>query len=207
MAIIDFFKKNGSTDSTSSVGISNEQREVLPTEESSKQQETASPDVAEDVFVEYDTPKPAPVGAAAPSPVVYDLHMLYRFLEQSLEKKGYEDALVNPDTNYMEENVKHIQNNFGLLLSRVKTYYERHIRQIDFHIETRRRSGLIETVDELLAHRDSIEEERTTVNQLENEAAAGTGITQNPIFTYRKGFRNGFVAITYNTILSKRITQ
>lgn len=162
-------------------------------------------EIPEKVFVEPPSKSKAPKPLEQPTArSVNDLHSLYQYLEQNLEKKGYEDALINPDTSYMEENVLFIHNELKLLIAKVKTYYSGYVRDIDFHIETRKRSGMLETVDELMSHRQTVMEEVQSVTTIDQETAEGKGISQNLMLGYRKGFKNGFAAITYNTILGRK---
>lgn len=162
-------------------------------------------EIPEHVFIEYEKPKPpARMEPTDEQTEVYDLTALYKFLEQSFEKKGYEDALMNPDTSSMEEQIVLLQNSLTLMLSKVKTYYSAYMRNIEFHIETRKRNGMIETVDELQTHRKNIEEEITIVQSIAEEARQGAGLGQTMILSYKRGFRNGFAAITYNNVLSRK---
>lgn len=168
-------------------------------------QPSESPDVPENIFIEYAKPKPKQsMEPNEANSEANDLKVLYRYLEQSREKKGYEDALINPDTSYMEEQIVYIGNELGLLLSKIKSYYSGYMRKIDFHIETRKRSGMIETVDELMTHRETILEEIQIVAAIEADSINGKGLSQNPVLSYKKGFRNGFAAITYNSVLGRR---
>jgi hypothetical protein len=162
-------------------------------------------EIPEHIFVEYEKPnQKTPMEPTEIPQEVNDIHSLYRYLEQNLEKKGYEDALMNPDTSYMEENVRFLQNELNITISKVNTYYKNHVRQINFHIETRKRHEMIEMVDELLTKKANVEDEMGIVSSIENDAKSGNGITQNVVLSYKKGFRNGFAAITYGTILSKK---
>lgn len=166
---------------------------------------TERADVPEHVFIEYEKPKPK--GSAEPNevkPEVNDLQSLYRHLEQNLEKNGYEDALTNPDTSYMEEEIQYINNDLGLLIAKIKTYYSSHMRNVDFHIDTRKRSGMIETVDELLSYRETILEDIRKVSEIESDTKKEVGLSQNLVLSYRRGFRKGFAAITYGTVLSRK---
>lgn len=135
---------------------------------------------------------------------VNNLQTLYNYLEQNLEKQGYEDALMNPDTSYMQEHIAYLQNELNLMISKVHTYYKTYMRQIDFHIETRKRNDMVEMVDELITHKASVEDEIKIVSEIEDDAKRSNGITQNVILSYKRGFKNGFAAITYGTILTKR---
>jgi hypothetical protein len=158
-------------------------------------------DVPQDVFIEYQRPKAPSVDTNGSSEqAVNNLQTLYGYLGQSLEKKGYEDALTNPDTSYMEEHIVYITNEQKLLIAKIKSYYAGYLRNIDFHIETRKRSGMLEVVDELIAHKQTVVEELDKVNSIEQEASKKEGISQNMILSYRRGFRNGFAAITYSAI-------
>lgn len=168
-------------------------------------QTTERADIPEHVFIEHEKPKPKEsTESSQPKPEVLDLQILYNYLGQNLEKNGYEDALANPDTSYMEEQIKYIYNDLGLLIAKIKTYYTNHIRNIDFHIDTRKRCGMIETVDELLSYKQTVLEAIQKVSEIETETNKGAGVSQNLMLSYRRGFRNGFAAITYGTVLSRK---
>lgn len=110
---------------------------------------------------------------------------------------------MNPDSSLLEEHIQFIQNDLNLLISKVKNYYSGYVRTIDFHIETRKKNGMIETVEELLTHKATVLDEIKLVLAIEEDTNNGRGLSQNLILGYKKGFRNGFAAITYNTVLSK----
>lgn len=164
-----------------------------------------SVEIPEDIFIEFEKPKPlARMEPLEEKEEVNDLNALYKFLEYSYEKKGYEDALMNPDSNSMEEQVKLIRNEFNLMISKVKTHYSTYTRTIDFHIDTRKRNGMVETVDELETHKQNILEEINIVNSIHEDDRADTGLSQNRILSYRRGFKNGFAAITFNNVLGRK---
>lgn len=179
--------------STESEGLLNDREAKAPIE------------IPENIFVEFEkTSKPTHMEPTDEKDDVNDLKALYKFLELSHEKKGYEDALMNPDTSSMEEQVVLLQNGLTLMLSKVKTHYSTYLRNIDFHLETRKRNGMIETVDELETHKQNVKEEVSIVQGIEEDTLKGTGLSQNMILSYRRGFRNGFAAITFNNILSRK---
>lgn len=207
MSVLNFFKTKTSQDNTSSpipYETSNGHSPGFSQKGDGENQSSQNSDIPEDVFIEYAKPKPKEAGTVEGKSAANDLQVLYKYLEQNLEKKGYEDALVNPDTSYMEEHIQYITNELSLLISKVKTYYSGYIRIIDFHIETRKRSGMIETVDELLAHKQTVMEEIEIVSSIQEDSNNRVGLSQNLVLSYKKGFRNGFAAITYNTVLSRK---
>lgn len=173
-----------------------------------EQQETATesvelPEIPEHIFIEHTKPRQKNMDVEEQKTETVTVQALYKYLEQNLESKGYDDALMNPDTSSMEENLRIVINDLNLLISKVKTYYSGHLRSIDFHIETRKAQGMIEIVEELQTHRDTIIDEIKIVTSIEEDTKKGTGLSENLILSYRRGFRNGFAAITYNTILGK----
>jgi hypothetical protein len=163
-----------------------------------------SPDVPEKVFVEYERPKSKDHEAIEEEVDIWNLRSLYDHLSRNLEKNGYEDALTNPDTSYMNEHVEYLKNDINLLISRIKNYYSGYLGQIEFHIESRKRNGMVETVEELVNHKKTIEREVSAVISIEEDTKMNTGLSQNLILSYKKGFKNGFAAITYNTILNRK---
>ncbi|MFM7855018.1 MAG: hypothetical protein ACKO96_24605 [Flammeovirgaceae bacterium] len=210
MGLFNFFKSKNNEPTAIASESSSIEHGTVPSKEVSEiaddqGEQNTSPEIPEHVFVEYE--KPNTKSTMEPEEVkqeVSDLQMLYRFLEQNLERKGYDDALMNPDTSFMEEHIQFIHNELNLVLAKVKTYYSSHLRTVNFHIETRKRNGMIETVDELLSHKATIEEEVKIVQAIETDAQQRVGLCQNLFLSYRKGFKNGFAAITFNTVLGRR---
>jgi len=210
MALFDFFIKKRAEEKidtspenilTQSEGLGKERESV----EIENNKLRTVHEIPEHIFIEYEKPsKITPMEPTETPQEVNDLQSLYRYLEQNLEKKGYEAALMNPDSSYMEEHVRFLQNELSITISKVNTYYKSHVRQIDFHIETRKRHEMIEMVDELLTKKANVEDEMKIVSSIENDAKSANGISQNVVLSYRKGFKNGFAAITYGTILSKK---
>jgi len=206
MRLLDFFKKhkNETTDHRS-VPADLEHQNKLDTNSGQGPDLVKAPDIPESIFVEYQNPNTnARMETNESEMEVYNLNTLYRYLEQNLEKKGFEDALTTPDTSYMNENINFLQNELNLIISKVKTYYKNYIRQIDYHIDTRRRNEMIEVVDELLMQKANVEDEMRIVASIEEDSKKGNGITQNVILSYKRGFKNGFAAITYGTIFNKK---
>ncbi len=198
------FKNNNALPEMSGKLIQEDHSEAPQMHVDSDAQKPVIQEIPEHIFIESANPKPSKVNEVISANPVNDLHALYRHLEQNFEKKGYEDALINPDTSYMEENITVINNNLKLLISKINTYYSGYLRTIDFHIETRKRSGLLETVDELISHKQTVLEEINNVAIIETDSNNGVGLSQNLALSYRKGFRNGFAAITYNTVLGRK---
>jgi len=47
-------------------------------------------------------------------------------------------------------------------------------------------------------------EEVSIVQSIEAESKQNTGLSQNLVLSYKRGFKNGFAAITFNNVLSRK---
>ena len=64
------------------------------------------------------------------------IDLIYSFLKEDYETKGYDDALANPDLSYRENNKSIIKSNLEIKFKQVRLRYIDVLRDIDFHIYT-----------------------------------------------------------------------
>jgi hypothetical protein len=165
---------------------------------------TTLPEIPENVFSENEKQETNSSTDNAGSPKSQNgINLLFQFLERNHESKGYDDALVNPDHTHLNENVKALKNDLERTLRKVKTFYEDFIKEIDFHIDSRSRTGMIDTVGELTVKKQIAETHIQQVLEIEKEAKNDTGVGQGIILSYTRGFRNGLAAISHHSILRK----
>jgi hypothetical protein len=126
----------------------------------------------------------------------YNLDSIYDFAETDYEEKGYNDALINPDNSYKTDNIKLLRYDFQIKIKRAYKTYEDYIKDIEFHIDTRKNAGLVDTVKlletELVKIKDSIEEVKNIENDYENE----TGLIERISLSYQRGFMRGLAAMS-----------
>ena len=163
----------------------------------------SSPEIPEKIFIENDSTKNVDKEHENLS-INYNIDILYKFLDHNYESNGYDDALRNPDIKHMDQNIEALRNDLFRRIKRVKTFYEDFIKEIDFHIESRSRSGLLDTVDEMKMKKQIAESHINKVIQIEADAHASKGDGQGIIISYSRGFKNGLAAISHHNILSKR---
>ncbi|MDQ8003382.1 MAG: hypothetical protein REI64_01205 [Pedobacter sp.] len=132
-----------------------------------------------------------------------NIEQLFNFLDRNHETKGYEDALMNPDISHLDQNILALKNDLERTIRRVKTFYEDFTREIDFHIDSRSRSGLVDIVDELKMKRSIAESHMVKVLEIESDAANNKGDSQGMIISYTRGFKNGLSAISHHSILKR----
>lgn len=168
--------------------------------------EAERPEIPEALFIEKEQ---APVQAAeerppAPAPD-NTIDVLFRFLDRNHEARGYDDALVNPDTSHLVHNVEALKNELERTIRKVKTYYLDFIREINFHIASRSRSGMIDMVDELTMKKEIAEGHISKVLEIEDDARNNRGDSQGMVLSYTKGFKNGLAAISHHSILKRKL--
>lgn len=163
------------------------------------------PDIPENVFIEKEK---QPEGEQDQNTVSIinenGINLLFQFLERNYESKGYDDALINPDVNHLNENIEYLKNDLERMIRKVKTFYEDFIKEIDFHIVSRSRSGMIDTVEELTMKKEIAESHIKKVMEIEEDAKHNRGASQGTIMSYSKGFRNGLAAISHHSILKRK---
>lgn len=156
------------------------------------------------VFLEKDKPlNGISAESHSSSSSEHGINLLFQFLEKNYEKKGYDDALMNPDNTHLEQNIAALKNELERTIRKVKTFYEDFIREINFHISSRTRSGMIDTVEELNAKKETAESHIRQVLEIEKEANESKGVAQGIVLSYTRGFRNGLAAISHHSIMNR----
>lgn len=133
------------------------------------------------------------------------INVLFAFLERNHEGRGYDDALVNPDQTHLAQNIESLKNELERTIRRVKTFYEDFINEINFHISSRSRSGMVDTVEELNMKKQIAESHIQKVLEIEADMRNGRGDSQGIIMSYTRGFRNGLAAISHASILKRNL--
>ena len=133
------------------------------------------------------------------------IEAIYAFLQADYESKGYNDALISADESYKSDNIKLIKMDLQITVQRANTYYEDLLREIDFHITSRGRAGLIDLVEELKTRKEMVHEHIGKINEVKKEMETDSGMTQRILLSYQRGFMRGLSAITQTNVLNKKI--
>jgi hypothetical protein len=133
------------------------------------------------------------------------IEAIYSFLQGDYESKGYNDALTSAEDSNKIDNMKLIQLDLEILIQKVDTYYKDSIREIDFHVNSRTRAGLIELVEELKTRKEMVLEHMQKVEEIKKEIQTKTGMTQRIILSYQRGFMRGLSAVTQSRIINKKM--
>jgi hypothetical protein len=130
---------------------------------------------------------------------------VYAFLQFDYESRGYNDALTNPDDSYRNDNVNLLKQDLFILFDKSLTYYEGLQKEVDFHITSRERAGLIDLVEELKIRKEMVNDHLSKVRIMREEALNGNGPVQRITLSYQRGFMRGLSAITHTHILQKKL--
>ncbi len=134
---------------------------------------------------------------------VQGIEAIYQFLQADYENRGYNDALVSPDESYRNDNIKLLIRDLEILIQQVTTYYEDMLNDLDFHITSRSRAGLIDLVEELRIRKQKAAEHLEKVKGMSDDLAAQSNVSERIVLSYQRGFMRGLAAITQSDFLNK----
>ncbi|WP_276482590.1 hypothetical protein [Paraflavitalea pollutisoli] len=160
-------------------------------------------DIPEETFIEKEQPANQTNNEPPAAPLFAGIQLLYEFLDKNHESKGYNDALINPDMTHLDQTIIALKNDLERSIRKTKTFYEDFIRQINFHIVSRSRSGMVDMVEELVVKKEIAESHIKQVIEIEEQARQNEGVGHGIIISYTRGFRNGLAAISGQMILNK----
>jgi cold shock CspA family protein len=132
------------------------------------------------------------------------LDAVYAFFLNDYESIGYNDALINPDETYKSDNIRLLNHELFILIERTSTYYEDLAKEVEFHISTRSRAGLVDLVEELKIRMQIINDHRGKLTAIKKEALEGTGHIQCIGLSYQRGFMRGLSSISQAKVLNNR---
>jgi hypothetical protein len=133
------------------------------------------------------------------------IDVVYAYLEGDYDIKGYEDAICVPDNSYKEKNKVLIRSKLEVIIKRILQVYESKLREIDFHIESRRDSGLFDIVKELESTKKTFEEHKETLIAMEKEIQDDNiYYVRRMLDSYDCGFLKGLAALSLESIQTNK---
>lgn len=128
--------------------------------------------------------------------LIYDLNEIYDYGSVDFENRGYNDALTNPDTSYKNDNLDLLLMDLDIIIQRAKNYYNNLLKDIGFHIQSRKDAGLIDTVNQLETEKEKTIDSLTLVEVIQKEFKDGIGLNKRIQFSYSRGFNRGLASIS-----------
>lgn len=157
----------------------------------------AIPEIKKEDFVDDSNPKSNSSGTVT---ITYGtgmpIDLIYGFLKEDYETKGYEDALSNPDISYREKNKDIIKSNLEVKFRQVRLKYADVLRDLDFHINSRKQAGLVDLVRQLETKKETYQQHMKELNQMEQDFYDEKPYMVGMLFSYDKGFVRGLAALS-----------
>lgn len=186
MGFLDFFKK-----STSATPVAGAPKEVLPeTQPADAVRNSDTLEGTDSEAITYVTGMP--------------IDLIYFYLKEDNEKKGYADALSNPDNSYKEMNKSLIRSNLEVKFKQVILKYTDDLREIDFHIESRSQAGLIDLVEQLKSKKETLRKHMDMLVEMENDLRKDTPYMLGMLMSYERGFMKGLAALSLETFKTRQ---
>lgn len=130
---------------------------------------------------------------------------IFNYLNSDFESKGYHDALTNPDSKYKNDNIKILEYDLIILIEEAELAYQEYLTDIEFHISSRRKSGLDDLVEEVESRKDLITNKIAFIEKLKQQIDTKSGPPQRILLGYQRGFIRGLAALTSANIINKNI--
>jgi hypothetical protein len=133
------------------------------------------------------------------------LDAIYALFQDDYESRGYNDALTIPDESYKNDNIKLFNHDLLILIDRSLNYYENFLKEMDFHIGSRTRAGLIDLVEELKIRKEIVKDLLEKIKGIKEEVEKGTGPAQRIALSYQRGFMKGLSAISQSKMFNRTL--
>lgn len=133
------------------------------------------------------------------------LDAIYAFLQYDYESRGYNDALTNPDESYKADNIKLFNHDLLILIDKSATYYEGLLKDVEFHISSRSRAGLIDLVEELKIRKETVLDHLVKIRAIREETIKGEGSAPRIALSYQRGFMRGLSAISQTKVINRNL--
>lgn len=186
MGFLDFFKKN-----TPVTSVGGATKEVLPETQPAETAGNSDSSAGTDSdAMTYVTGMP--------------IDLIYFYLKEDNEKKGYADALSNPDNSYKEMNKSLIRSNLEVKFKQVILKYTDDLREIDFHIESRSQAGLVDVVEQLRSRKETLRKHMEMLIEMENDLRKDTPYMLGMLMSYERGFMKGLAALSLETFKTRQ---
>jgi hypothetical protein len=133
------------------------------------------------------------------------LDAIYSFFQDDYESRGYNDALTNPDESYKSDNIRLFNHDLMILIDRSSNYYDSFLKELDFHISSRSRAGLIDLVEELKIRKEIVTGHLEKIKTIKADTLNGNGSTQRIALSYQRGFMRGLSAISQSKMFKRTL--
>lgn len=125
------------------------------------------------------------------------------FLSTDFGSQGYENALINPDSSNSESHKEILKYQLEIIIERVLTKLQNELSNFEYHIKTRTKNGMFDTVEEINSEMEKYVQEIKKIEIILAEARQNTGKGHIIVLSFEQGFKKGLAAITASKLFDK----
>ncbi|GAA4511693.1 hypothetical protein GCM10023173_04740 [Sphingobacterium thermophilum] len=182
MKLFNWFKGNKDSDSI----------------DANSKQDNDLPEIKKEVFIEDRDPSTTTFQIEFGTKLPIDL--IYAFLKEDYEQKGYNDAIISPDKSYKEKNLSIIKSNIEIKFKQVTLKYEDMLRNVDFHIKSRSEAGLTDLVELLKSKKQTYENHLEEINKMKSDLERKEPYIMGIFDSYEVGFSRGLASLSLDNL-------
>lgn len=167
--------------------------------------EGVKPPISKDLFIDDSDPQGEGENHSSMFFMAEGLIKVYELIQKDYESLGFQHSMTNPDESNLIDNLELISRNLDIAIEQARTYYDDQISEVDFHISSRERLGMVDLVEELKMRRNQLGTHVDKLNQFSQEVTSKEGIYRRIYLSYKNGFMKGLKAITEARVLNKKV--
>ena len=133
------------------------------------------------------------------------IDLIYGFLKEDYQFKAYNDALTNPDKSYKEANMAIIRSELEVKFKQVLVKYGDMLREIEFHIVSRKQAGLSDVVEQLKTRHQTYLKHVEEIQQMKGDLEKGALYMVGIFTSYEVGFTRGLASLSIETLKTNHV--
>ncbi|MCZ2471394.1 hypothetical protein G9H62_00960 [Aquirufa ecclesiirivi] len=126
-------------------------------------------------------------------------------IRHDYELEGYQDALTTADNKYRDDNISIIKLDLQADIHEAEIAIKEYLKEIDFHINSRRKADLHDLVEELESRREICLDRLKTMEEIKLDVSNDTGTSTRIVLAYKRGFNKGLAALSMANIINRNI--
>ncbi|CAM3406194.1 hypothetical protein [Aquirufa ecclesiirivi] len=126
-------------------------------------------------------------------------------IRHDYEMEGYQDALTTADNKYRDDNISIIKLDLQADIHEAEIAIKEYLKEIDFHINSRRKADLHDLVEELESRREICLDRLKTMEEIKLDVSNDTGTSTRIVLAYKRGFNKGLAALSMANIINRNI--
>jgi hypothetical protein len=155
---------------------------------------TSTMQVPKSIFVDDSDPQKAGYRSALAS-AKYPIDVIYDYLREDYEAKGYSDAISHSDRAYMKQGLGVIKSKIELLFREATLKYTDGIRDVTARIKGCEDGGLLDIMERLQAEKDKLESHISELSALKQDFEKDSSVIAGVFSSYERGFQRGIAII------------